>query len=236
MTFFIMSFLPGLLLGCVSTGLIMFYLYKKKLRQTTELQIEYLQHHQEEEIEQEEQETTQDRMQLVQQQEEHEKLLRQVHDNNEELKAMVSGDYTKMANGINQLHGLIKVFERWHTEMNDLLEHNREMHKRNKEFFSIVQQVIMVALNASIEAARVGEHGRAFVVVADEIRTLASRLAKFSEGYRDNLHKNDLITTTTFQDLQAGGNMITAAVIGLELLNNKIKQKLATEVVECYDK
>lgn len=128
---------------------------------------------------------------------------------------------------IARLLGLVRTFERWHDDMNELIAHNREMHHKNDEFALIVNQVIIVALNASIEAARAGAHGRGFAVVAQEVRDLAQRAEKLSKSYRANLYQNDLITTTTFQDLQAGGKMIMGAVIGLDQINKKTRAVLA---------
>jgi len=112
--------------------------------------------------------------------------------------------------------------------MNELIIHNRAMHDKNDEFASIVKYMIIVTLNASIEAARAGASGRGFAVVADEMRNLAARAESLSEGYRNSLHQNDLITTTTFQDLQAGGKMIIGSLTGLNLINNKIKDGLSS--------
>ncbi len=104
------------------------------------------------------------------------------------------GDVQQLAEEVGRAAGVIQALEGNTQEIGGVLEVIR----------TIAEQTNLLALNAAIEAARAGEQGRGFAVVADEVRTLANRTQRSTEEIHSMIERLQKAARDAVAVMQSG--------------------------------
>ncbi|PAR25220.1 methyl-accepting chemotaxis protein [Vibrio metoecus] len=148
-------------------------------------------------------------------------------------------------NTVSNIQGLATQLQTASTAVADLDQDVKNIAKVLDVIGDIAEQTNLLALNAAIEAARAGEQGRGFAVVADEVRNLAGRtqtstkeiqqmIHNLQEGSRNAIQTIQICGQTSQSSVQESENAASALALIVDALESvsSMSHQIATAAAE----
>jgi len=150
----------------------------------------------------------------------------------ETLKSMqaASTNLETASNHLVEMHHKIEETSQNEVEIAQRLAQVSQDTEQVKDVLNIISDIAdqtnLLALNAAIEAARAGEHGRGFAVVADEVRKLAEK----TQHSLSEINATVSIVVQAIGDASDAMNHSSQSVIEISSMSNVVNQKISDTV------